>query len=76
LAVRGLDMLSRAAVAVSASSDLVVEGAVDFILLGAEDGGEVVGHISRVSRDIEDFICSLRCLHYKKMMKCRFEADI
>lgn len=38
-------MFSRAAVAVAACADLVVEGAVDFVLLGAEDGGEVVGHV-------------------------------
>ena len=37
-------MLARAAVAVAAGADLVVEGTVDFVLLGAEDGGEVVGH--------------------------------
>ena len=37
-------MLSRAAVTVSAGADLVVEGAVDFVLLGTEDGGQVVGH--------------------------------
>jgi hypothetical protein len=33
-----------AAVAVAAGADLVVEGAVDLVLLGAEDGGEEVGH--------------------------------
>jgi hypothetical protein len=44
LAVRGLDMLARAAVAVPARADLVVEAAVYFVLLRAEDGGEVVGH--------------------------------
>lgn len=37
-------MLARAAIAVAAGADLVVEGAVDFVLLGTEDGGEVVGH--------------------------------
>ena len=41
LRVRGLDVLAAAAVAVAAGADLVVEGAVDFVLLGAEDGGEV-----------------------------------
>jgi hypothetical protein len=29
---------------VPAGADFVVEGAVDFVLLRAEDGGEVVGH--------------------------------
>jgi hypothetical protein len=29
---------------VAAGADFVVEGAVDFVLLCAEDGGEVVGH--------------------------------
>lgn len=37
-------MFARAAVTVSAGADLVVERAVDFVLLGTEDGGEVVGH--------------------------------
>ena len=37
-------MLARAAVAVAAGADFVVEGAVYFVLLCAEDGGEVVGH--------------------------------
>lgn len=37
-------MLARAAVAVTACTDLVVEGAVDLVLLSAEDGGEVVRH--------------------------------
>ena len=37
-------MLARAAVAVPAGADFVVEGAVDFVLLCAKDGGEVVGH--------------------------------
>lgn len=44
LAVRRLDVLARAAVAVATCADLVVEGAVDLVLLCAEDGGEVVGH--------------------------------
>jgi len=38
-------VLATAAVAVAAGADFVVEGAVDFILLGAEDGGEVIGHL-------------------------------
>jgi hypothetical protein len=29
---------------VSAGADLVVEGAVDLVSFGSEDGGEVVGH--------------------------------
>ena len=44
LGVGWLDVLSRAAVAVAAGPDLVVEGAVDFVLLSAEDGGEVICH--------------------------------
>jgi hypothetical protein len=44
LAVRGLDVFARATVAVTAGADFVVEGAVDLVLLGTEDGGEVVGH--------------------------------
>lgn len=38
-------MLSRTAIAVSTSSDFVVEGAVDFVLLGTEDRGKIVGHV-------------------------------
>lgn len=44
LTVRRLDVFARAAIAVTAGTDLVVETAVDFVLLGTEDGGEVVGH--------------------------------
>ena len=44
LRVGWLDMFSRAAVTVAAGADLVVEGAVDFVLLGAEDRGEIIGH--------------------------------
>jgi len=44
LAVGGLDVFSRAAVAVAAGTDFVVEGAVYFVGFGAEDGGEVVRH--------------------------------
>jgi len=48
LAVGGLDVFARAAVAVAAGADFVVEGAVDLVLLRAEDGGEIVGHDGRV----------------------------
>ena len=48
LAVGGLDVLARAAVAVSTGADLVVEGTVYFVGFGAEDGGEVVGHVEGV----------------------------
>lgn len=41
-------MFARAAVAVSACADLVVEGAVDLVLLGTEDRREVVGHCESV----------------------------
>jgi hypothetical protein len=44
LRVRGLDVLSRAPVAVAARADLVVERTVDLVLLGTENGGEEVGH--------------------------------
>ena len=37
-------MFAGAAVAVAAGADFVVEGAVHFVLLGAEDGGEVIRH--------------------------------
>ena len=47
LGVGGFDVLATAAVAVSAGADFVVEGAVHFVLLRPEDGGEVaVGLIS------------------------------
>lgn len=48
LRVGGLDMFARAAVAVSACADLVVEGAVDLVLLGTENRREVVGHCGSV----------------------------
>lgn len=37
-------MFARAPVAVPAGADFVVEGTVYFVLFGAEDGGEEVGH--------------------------------
>lgn len=37
-------MLSRASIAMAAGADLVVEGTVDFVLLRAKNGGEIVGH--------------------------------
>lgn len=45
LAVRGLDVFSRAAIAVATGADFEVEGAVDLVELGAEDGGEEIGHL-------------------------------
>lgn len=44
LTVGGLDVFSRAAVAVAARADLVVERAVYFVGFSAEDTGEVVRH--------------------------------
>ena len=44
LGVGGLDVFAGTAIAVAAGADLVVETAVDFVLFGAEDGGEVVRH--------------------------------
>lgn len=41
LRVGWFDVFSRAAVTVAACADFVVEAAVDFILLGAEDGSKV-----------------------------------
>lgn len=47
LGVGGFDVLATAAVAVPAGADFVVEGAVHFVLLRAEDGCEVaVGLVS------------------------------
>lgn len=44
LRIGRLDVLPGASVAVSAGADLVVEGAVDFVLLRSENRGEIVGH--------------------------------
>jgi hypothetical protein len=44
LRVGGLDVLARATVPVATGTDLVVEGAVDFVGFCAEDAREVVGH--------------------------------
>ena len=41
LGVGGFHVFATAAVAVPAGADFVVEGAVHFVLLRAEDGGEV-----------------------------------
>lgn len=37
-------MFARASIAVATGSDLVVERAVDLVLLRAEDGREIIGH--------------------------------
>lgn len=50
LRVRRFDVFARAAVTVAAGADLVVKRAVDLVLLGTEDGGEVVGHVVEMSR--------------------------
>ena len=44
LRVGGFDVFSRAAVAMAAGADFVVEGTIDFVLLSAKDRGEVVSH--------------------------------
>ena len=44
LRIRGLDVFPRAAIAVAAGADFVVERTVDFVLLRAENGREIVGH--------------------------------
>ena len=64
LAVRGLDVLARAAVAVAAGADFEVEGAVDFVELGAEDGREEIGH-GCVCR-CEEFGCNRFCMFFFK----------
>lgn len=38
-------MLARAAVAVPAGTNFVIEGTVDLVGFGAEDRGEVVRHV-------------------------------
>ena len=45
LRVRGFDVFAGAAVAVAAGANFVVEAAVYFVLFGAKDGGEIVGHV-------------------------------
>lgn len=49
LRVRRLDVFPRASVAMSAGADFVVEGAIDLVLLGAENGCEIVGHVGVAS---------------------------
>lgn len=45
-------MFPRAAVTVSTCADFVVEGAVDLVLLGSEDGCQIVGHVSAWFADL------------------------
>ena len=40
-------MLARASVTVAAGTNFVVEGAVDLVLLGTEDGREIISHLYR-----------------------------
>ena len=51
-------MFARASVAVAACADFVVEGAVDFVLLRTEDGGEIVGHIDE-RRPVYGRVCEI-----------------
>lgn len=44
-------MLARASIAVATCADLVIEGAVDLVLLGTENGGEIIGHGGLVFED-------------------------
>ena len=55
LRVRGLDVLPRASVSVPTCADLVVEGAVNFVLLRAENRREIIRHVDdgELSRDDE-----------------------
>lgn len=55
LAVGGLDVFSRTAVAMPACADLVVEGAVYFVGFGTKDAGEVVGHCEYVVESWGEF---------------------
>ena len=48
LRVGRLDMFAGASVSVSACTNLVVEGAIDLVLLGTENGSEISGHGERV----------------------------
>ena len=48
LAERRLVVDPRAALAVTAGADLEVEGAIDLVLLRAEDGGQVLRHPERL----------------------------
>jgi len=41
-------VFSRTAIAVSACADFVVEGAVNLVLFGSEDGGEISRHFEVV----------------------------
>lgn len=46
-------MFSRTSIAVATGPNLVVKGAVDFILFGSEDRGKVVGHFeTRVGKKV------------------------
>lgn len=60
LRIRRLHVLARAPVAVPARTDLVVEGAVDLVLLCAENGGEEVGHFFFLSWERETRIAGGR----------------
>lgn len=47
-------MFSRAAIAVAAGADFVVERTVDFVLLRAKNRGEIVGHDEGVAAGIDE----------------------
>lgn len=72
LRVGGLDVFAGAAIAVAAGADLIVEGAVDFILLCSEDGGEEVSHFDGGARRLLFFfgVGELGCS--VEMTECRY----
>ena len=67
LAERRLVVDPRAALAVAACADLEVEGAVDLVLLGAEDGGQVLRH-----PELEPEPLPLPLFGKRKLMKLSF----
>ena len=67
LAERRLVVDPRAALAVAAGADLEVEGAVDLVLLGAEDGGQVLRH-----PELEPEPLPLPLFGKRKLMKLSF----
>lgn len=47
LAVAGLDVFARTAIAMTASTNFIVEATVDFVLFGAKNGSQKVCHSAK-----------------------------
>lgn len=66
-------MFARAAIAVAAGANLVVEGAIYFVLLCAENGGEVTGWwvlVENLTKSREERQLTWPLWEFRKNLRC------